>query len=83
MRNDIVNLRNNLNIIKELNKKELSKVKLSVNDTGDSQKFIEREFENQKRKIKDQVEDNIKCSLKNNDYIMKSKLMSGRKLNRN
>ena len=33
LRNDIVNLRNDLNSVKELNKKELSKVRESVNVT--------------------------------------------------
>ena len=32
LRNDTVNLRNDLNSLKELNKKELSKVRESVND---------------------------------------------------
>ena len=41
LRNDIVKLRNDLNSVKELNKKELSKVRESVNDIEDGQKFIE------------------------------------------
>ena len=44
LRNDIVNLRNDLNSVKELNKKELSKVGESINDTEDDQIFIETEF---------------------------------------
>ena len=60
LRNDIVNLRNYLNSVKELNKKELSKVIESVNDIEDSQKFIEKEFEDQKEKIKDLIKDNKK-----------------------
>ena len=47
-RNDIVNLRNDLNSVKELNKKELSKVRESVNDIKDDRKFIEKGFEDQK-----------------------------------
>ena len=35
LRNDIVNLRNDLNNVKELNKKELSKVRESFNDIED------------------------------------------------
>ena len=58
LRNDIVNLRNNLNSVKELNKKELSKVRESVSNIEDDQKFIEKEFEDQKGKIKDLIKDN-------------------------
>ena len=47
-RNDIVNLRNDLNSVKELNKKELSKVREPVNDIKDDRKFIEKGFEDQK-----------------------------------
>ena len=57
LRNDIVNLRNDLNSVKELNKKELSEVRESVNDIEDGQKFIEKEFEEQKEKIKDLISD--------------------------
>ena len=59
--------------MKELNKKELSEVRESVNDIEDGQKFIEKEFEEQKGKIKDLIKDKKKCSPKTNDYIMKSK----------
>ena len=41
LRNDIVNLRNDLNSVEELNKKELSKVRECVNDIEDGQKFID------------------------------------------
>ena len=47
-RNDIVNLRNSLKSVKELNKKELSKVRESANYIEDDQKFIAKEFEDQK-----------------------------------
>ena len=60
LRNDIVKLRNDLNSVKELNKKELSKVRESVNDIEDGQKFIEKKFEDQKEKIKDLIKDNKK-----------------------
>ena len=60
LRNDIVNLRNNLNSVKVLNKKELSKVRESANDIEDGQKFIEKEFEDQKEKIKDLIKGNKK-----------------------
>ena len=33
-----------LNSVKELNKKKLNKVRESVNDIEDAQKFIEKEF---------------------------------------
>ena len=59
--------------MKELNKKELSEVRESVNDIEDGQKFIEKEFEEQKGKIKDLIKDKKNCSHKTNDYIMKSK----------
>ena len=52
LRNDIVNLRNYLNSVKELSKKELSKFRESFNDSKDGKKFIEKEFEEQKEKIK-------------------------------
>ena len=42
-----------------------------LNDDG--QKFIEKEFQEQKEKIKDLIKDNKKCSRKPNDYIMKLK----------
>ena len=58
LRNDIFNLRNDLNSGKELNKKKLSKVRDFVNDIEDDQKFIEKEFEEQKDKIKDLIKDN-------------------------
>ena len=61
-RNDIVNLRNDFNSVKKLNKKELSKVRETVHDIEDGQKFIEKEFEEQKKKIKDLIKDNNKWS---------------------
>ena len=74
LKNGIVNLRNDLNSVKELNKKELSKVRESVNDIEDGQKLIEKEFEEQKENIKDLIKDNKKnCSQKTNDYITKLK----------
>ena len=39
LRNHKVNLRNDLNGVKECNKKELSKVRQYVNDIEDGQKF--------------------------------------------
>ena len=57
LRNDIVNLRNGLHNVKELNKKEVSKAAESANDIDDGQKFIEKEFEEQKGKIKDLIKD--------------------------
>ena len=63
-RNDIVNLRNSLKSVKELNKKELSKVRESANYIEDGQKFIAKEFEGQKEKIKDLIKDNKKYSRK-------------------
>ena len=72
LRNDIVNLRNDLNSVKELNKKESSKVRESVNDIEDDQKFIEKEFEDQKKNIKDLIKDNKKFFRKTNDSITKS-----------
>ena len=65
LRNDIVNLRNDLNSVKKLNKKELSEVKGSANDTEDGQKLIEKEFEDQKEKIKDLIKDNKKMFSEN------------------
>ena len=65
LRNDIVNLKSDLNSVKELNKKELSKVRESVNDIEDGQKFIEKEFEDQKEKIKDLIKDNKKMFSEN------------------
>ena len=67
LRNHKVNLRNDLNGVEECNKKKLSKVRQYVNDIEDGQKFNEKEFEEQKEKIKD---------LKTNqttDYTTKSK----------
>ena len=57
LRNDIVNLRNDLHNMKELNKKEVSKAAESANDIDGGQKFIEKEFEEQKGKIKDLIKD--------------------------
>ena len=65
LRNDIVNLKSDLNSVKELNKKELSKVRESVNDIEDGQIFIEKEFEDQKEKIKDLIKDNKKMFSEN------------------
>ena len=42
LRNDIVNLRNDLNNVKELSKEEWNKVRESINDIEDGQKFIEK-----------------------------------------
>ena len=42
LRNDIVNLRNYLNNVKELSKEEWNKVRESINDIEDGQKFIEK-----------------------------------------
>ena len=44
---------------------------MMLNDDG--QKFIEKEFQEQKEKIKDLIKDNKRCSRKTNDYIMKLK----------
>ena len=46
----------------------------SVNDIEDGQKFIEKEFEEQKEKIKDLIKDNKKMFSDNqsSDYITKS-----------
>ena len=57
LRNDIVNLRNDLHNVKELNKKKVSKATESLNDIDDGQKFIEKEFGEQKGKIKDLIKD--------------------------
>ena len=59
---DIVNSRNenDLNSVKELNKKELGKVRESVNDIEDDQKLNEKEFEDQKEKIKGPIKDSKK-----------------------
>ena len=50
LRNHKVNLRNDLNGVKELNKKELSKVRKSVNDIEDGQKFNEKDLKSKKRR---------------------------------
>ena len=50
LRNHKVNLRNDLNGVKELNKKELSKVRKSVNDIEDGQKFDEKDLKSKKRR---------------------------------
>ena len=65
LRNDTVNLRNNLNSVKKFNKKELSKVRESVNDIEGGQNFIEKEFEDQNEKIKDLIKDNKKMFSEN------------------
>ena len=76
LRNDIVNLRNDLNNVKELNKKELSKLRESVNDIEDGQKFIEKEFEKQKEKIKDlMTKDNKKMFPENQRLYNKIKVL--------
>ena len=71
-RNDIVHLRNDLKSVKEFNKKNYAKLE-SVNDIEDGQKFIEKEFEGQKEKIKGLIKGNKKYFRKNIDCIMKSK----------
>ena len=50
LRNHKVNLRNDLNGVKELNKKELSKVRKFVNDIEDGQKFNEKDLKSKKRR---------------------------------
>ena len=60
MRNYQVNLRHDLNSVKELKKKELSKVRESVNDIADDQKLIDKESEEQNKKIEDLIKDNKK-----------------------
>ena len=49
-RNDIANLRNDLNSVKQLSKKELSKVRESINDTGDGQNTFRRNLKSKKRR---------------------------------
>ena len=49
-RNDIANLRNDLNSVKQLSKKELSKVRESINDTGDGQNSLRRDLKSKKRR---------------------------------
>ena len=73
LRNDIFNLRNDLNGVKELNKKELSKVRDFVNDIEDDQKFIEKELEEQKEKIKDLIKDKKKMFCENQQLHNKIK----------
>ena len=51
LRNDIVILRNDLNSVKELNKKELNNVRESANDTENGQKVLQKKFEDQKEEI--------------------------------
>ena len=51
-RNDIVNLRNDLNSVKELSKKELSKVRESVNDIGMTKNSLRRNLKIKKRRSK-------------------------------
>ena len=60
LRNYQVNLRHDLNSVKELKKKELSKVRESVNDIADDQKLIDKESEEQNKKIEDLIKDNKK-----------------------
>ena len=49
-RNDIANLRNDLNSVKQLSKKELSKVRESINDTGDGENSLRRNLKSKKRR---------------------------------
>ena len=49
-RNDIANLRNDLNSVKQFSKKELSKVRESINDTGDGQNSLRRNLKSKKRR---------------------------------
>ena len=69
--------------MKELNKKELSTFRESVYDIEDGQKFIEREFEEQKEKIKELIKFNKKMFSEKKDYIMESKTYTrvGKKTN--
>ena len=46
----IANLRNDLNSVKQLSKKELSKVRESINDTGDGQNSLRRNLKSKKRR---------------------------------
>ena len=49
-RNDIASLRNDLNSVKQLSKKELSKVRESINDTGDGQNSLRRNLKSKRRR---------------------------------
>ena len=49
-RNDIANLRNDLNSVKQLSKKELSKVREPINDTGDGQNSLRSNLKSKKRR---------------------------------
>ena len=49
-RNDIANLKNDLNSVKQLSKEELSKVRESINDTGDDQSSLRRDLKSKKRR---------------------------------
>ena len=49
-RNDIANLKNELNSVKQLSKEELSKVRESINDTGDGQSSLRRDLKSKKRR---------------------------------
>ena len=77
LRNDIVNLRNDLNSLKKLNKKELSKVREFVNDIEDGEKFIEQEFEEQKENIKDLINDNKEIVSENQRLHNEIKTLKG------
>ena len=49
-RNDIASLRNDLNSVKQFSKKELSKVRESINDTGDGQNSLRRNLKSKRRR---------------------------------
>ena len=48
LRNNLINLRNDLNSVKKLNKKELSKTMESVNETEVVQILMEKETDNER-----------------------------------
>lgn len=64
LRNDTISLRNDLSSVKELNKKESSKVRESGNAIEDGQKLIEKEFKEQKENIKDLIKNQQKNVLR-------------------
>ena len=72
IRTEINQIKEDLNSVKCSNQVEFSKINETVGSTEDSQHLILEEFEKQKQKISQLLEDNRKFILAILDYIMNS-----------
>ena len=69
LKNDINNLRKDLNITKDKTKKELSKINQALEEGDSSQHFLGEKYESQKEEKSDLIKDNRNSFLKTKNFM--------------